>query len=103
MKVGAFFGGLAFDDVMVVGVGHWGVGGVGDFCALYIAEEDCVGFGFDCFSEFAGDVGYASFRDGEVVLYCWVFRKFVGVSAAFEAEVADDARVTRMIIFRYLN
>ena len=36
---------------MVVGVGHGGVGGVGYFCALYIAEEDCVGFGFDCFPE----------------------------------------------------
>ena len=96
-------GGLAFDDVVVVGVGHWGVGGVGDFCALYIAEEDCVGFSFDCFSELAGDVGYGAGDDGEKVPDLRDLFEFVVVPAALETEAAYDARVTRMIIFRYLN
>ena len=87
---GGVFGGLAFDDVVVVVVGHGGVVGVGYFGTGDFAEEDGVGFGFYCFSDFAGYVGYGAFYDGEVVFDFGGLVEFILVFAAFEAEVADD-------------
>ena len=88
---------------MVVGVGHGGVLAVGDFGAGDFAKEDGVGGGFHGVDYFAGNVGDGTVNNGDEVLYLRGGGEFVLVSAAFEAEVADYARFTRMIIFRYLN
>jgi len=87
---GGVFGGLAFDDVVVVVVGHGGVFGVGDFGTGDFAQEDGVGGGFHCVDYFAGYVGDGAFYDRQVVFDFRGLGEFILVFAAFEAKVAYD-------------
>ncbi len=84
------FGGFAFDDVVVVGVGHGGVLVVGYFGTGDFAQEDGVGGGFHGVDYFAGYVGDGTVNNGDEVPYLWGGGEFVLVFAAFEAEIADD-------------
>ncbi len=84
------FGGLAFDDVVVVGVGHGGVLVVGDFGTGDFTEEDSVGGSFHGVDYFAGNVGDGAFYDRQVVFDFGGLGEFVLVFAAFEAEIAYD-------------
>lgn len=87
------FGGLAFDDVVVVGVGHGGVVWVGDFGTGDFTEEDSVGGSFHGVDYFAGNIGDGTVNNGDEVSYLRGGGEFVFVFAAFEAEVADDKGV----------
>ncbi len=87
------FGGLAFDDVVVVVVGHGGVIGIGDFGAGDFAEEDGVGGGFHGVDYFAGNVGDGTVYNGDEVFYLRGGGEFVLVFAAFEAECSYNSGV----------
>ncbi len=89
-ECGGVLGGFAFDDVVVVGVGHGGVLIVGYFGTGDFAEEDGVGGGFHGVDDFTGYVGDGAFYDRQVVFDFGGLGEFVLVFAAFEAEVAYD-------------